>query len=78
MMWFNEPYVLNSFPPGYLSVSDLLADLQGQAMAQRIGAHSFIECSARTSEGVEDVFENAVRAPLIKLKPPRRINCIIA
>ena len=38
---------------------------QGKSMARRIGAHAFFECSAKTKEGIKDVFNEAVRAALL-------------
>lgn len=40
----------------------MLARDQGQDMANKIGAFAFLECSAKTKEGVRDVFEAAVKA----------------
>lgn len=37
---------------------------QGRAMADRIGAYAYLECSAKTKEGVREVFETATRAAL--------------
>ncbi|KAJ3345498.1 GTP-binding protein Rho1 [Entophlyctis luteolus] len=37
---------------------------QGQAVAEKIGAYRYLECSARTGDGVNDVFEHATRAAL--------------
>ncbi|KAJ3270176.1 GTP-binding protein Rho1 [Borealophlyctis nickersoniae] len=37
---------------------------QGYAMAQKIGAYRYLECSAKTGEGVHPVFEHATRAAL--------------
>ncbi|KAJ3219177.1 GTP-binding protein Rho1 [Clydaea vesicula] len=37
---------------------------QGKAVADRIGAYRYLECSARTREGVKEVFEHATRAAL--------------
>ncbi|KAI8829483.1 GTP-binding protein Rho1 [Chytriomyces hyalinus] len=37
---------------------------QGQAVAEKIGAYRYLECSARTGEGVAEVFEHATRAAL--------------
>jgi len=51
---------------------------QGQMEAEKIGAHSFYECSARTNDGVNEVFEIAVRASLVRVKPPRPCVCVIA
>ena len=35
---------------------------EGQAMAEKINAFAYLECSARGKEGVREVFETAVRA----------------
>jgi len=37
---------------------------EGEQMASRIGAKSYIECSALTKEGIREVFEQATRAAL--------------
>nr|XP_006001153.1 PREDICTED: rho-related GTP-binding protein RhoB-like [Latimeria chalumnae] len=37
---------------------------EGRAMAARIGAYDYLECSAKTKEGVREVFETATRAAL--------------
>ena len=37
---------------------------QGQAMADKIGACRYIECSAKTKESVREVFETATIAAL--------------
>ncbi|KAJ3345675.1 GTP-binding protein Rho1 [Entophlyctis luteolus] len=37
---------------------------QGQDVAEKIGAYRYLECSARTGDGVNDVFEHATRAAL--------------
>ncbi|KAI6176336.1 hypothetical protein M3Y97_00786900 [Aphelenchoides bicaudatus] len=36
----------------------------GQKMAEQIGAFCYLECSAKTKEGVKEVFEQATRAAL--------------
>ncbi|KAL7410461.1 putative GTPase Rho1 [Mrakia frigida] len=41
-----------------------VAQAEGQAVAQKIGARRYIECSARTGEGVRDVFQTATREAL--------------
>lgn len=40
-------------------------------MAQKIGAYTYLECSAKTGEGVREVFENATRAALT-VRPPKK------
>ncbi len=47
---------------------------EGLAMAERIGASTYLECSARTKEGVREVFETAARAAL-QVKTRRRGGC---
>lgn len=37
---------------------------QGLSMAEKIGAFKYLECSAKTKEGVRQVFETATRAAL--------------
>merc|ERR1712039_1026056 len=36
----------------------------GKEMSQKISAFAYLECSAKTKEGVRDVFETATRAAL--------------
>ncbi|CAD5227028.1 unnamed protein product [Bursaphelenchus xylophilus] len=47
---------------GPISVED------GQKMAQQIGAYAYLECSAKTKDGVKEVFETATRAALMTKK----------
>ena len=37
---------------------------EGQAMAEKIGASAYLECSAKLIEGVREVFETATRVTL--------------
>lgn len=37
---------------------------EGRQMAERIGAFAYLECSAKTKDGVREVFETATRAAL--------------
>ena len=41
---------------------------QGRAMAEKVGAYAYLECSAKTREGVREVFITATRAALLKKK----------
>jgi len=38
---------------------------EGHGVAQKIGARHYVECSAKTGEGVRDVFQQATRAALM-------------
>lgn len=50
---------------------------EGQAMAIKIQAYDYIECSAKTKEGVRQVFETATRAALRKPEKPRKKCCLL-
>lgn len=51
---------------------------EGQAVAQKIGALKYLECSAKTQEGVKEVFEHATRAALMaKDKERKKKTCTI-
>jgi Ras family protein A len=41
---------------------------QGRMMANFIGAHAYLECSAKLNEGIRNVFETATRASLTSIK----------
>lgn len=46
---------------------------EGSVMCGRVKAHAYLECSAKTREGVRDVFETAARAALkTKLYKPNK------
>ena len=49
--------------------------LEGEAVAKRIGAKAYLECSAKFNEGVEEVFEVAAREAI--KKPKGRGACVI-
>jgi len=48
---------------------------EAKAMAEKIGAYNYLECSAKTKDGVRDVFECATRAALIQKK--KKSKCAI-
>jgi len=52
---------------------------QGQEIATLVNAHAYLECSARTHEGVQQVFETAALAAFHKHKSRRtsRAKCQI-
>ena len=49
---------------------------QGRAMADKIGAYSYLECSAKTKEGVRAVFETATRGALHS-KKSKSSRCLV-
>ena len=48
---------------------------EGQAMAKEIQAFAYIECSAKSKEGVKEVFETAARAALQVKKRKKEKKC---
>ena len=53
---------------------------EGLIVAQRIGAHAYLECSAKTRIGVRGIFEMAAMASLLRLRPRRpgvRLCCVL-
>ncbi|KAM9798027.1 rho-related GTP-binding protein RhoB-like [Neosynchiropus ocellatus] len=52
---------------------------EGRAMAARIGAYDYLECSAKSKEGVWEVFEMATKAALQKRKaqPGNCLQCCV-
>jgi len=50
---------------------------QGMAVAERIGAKHYLECSAKTGEGVRSVFQHATRAALVSRIHKPRSKCHI-
>ena len=45
---------------------------QGMALAAKMGAHAYMECSAKTRIGVEEVFECAAKAALSNVSSIKR------
>ncbi|PVV00044.1 hypothetical protein BB559_000172 [Furculomyces boomerangus] len=49
---------------------------EGMAVANKIGAYKYLECSAKTNDGVRQVFETATRAAL-QTKTKKKRGCMI-
>jgi len=49
------------------------------AVAQKIGAKQYLECSARTGEGVREVFQYATRAALLTRSKgsKKKSSCVV-
>jgi Rho family, other len=54
-----------------------LTPKDGGDAAQEIGARKYLECSALTGEGVDDVFEAATRAALLNREKSERGGCCV-
>ncbi|KAL7279549.1 hypothetical protein ACG7TL_005947 [Trametes sanguinea] len=51
---------------------------EGMAVAQKIGARHYLECSAKTGEGVREVFQYATRAALLtRPRGSKKSHCIV-
>lgn len=49
---------------------------EGRSMADKIGAFGYLECSAKTKDGVRAVFETATRAAL-QVKKQKQRKCFL-
>ncbi len=49
----------------------------GKEMACRINAYGYQECSAKTKDGVREVFEMATRAALQAKKRGKKSTCLL-
>lgn len=50
---------------------------EGRDMTNRINAFGYLECSAKTKDGVRDVFEMATRAALQVRKRGKKNKCTV-
>lgn len=51
--------------------------IQGEEVRKKIGAYKYLECSAKTNQGVREVFESATRAALLTRKSGKSKKCLI-
>lgn len=49
---------------------------EGQSMAEKINAFGYLECSAKSKDGVREVFETATRAAL-QVKKKKKGKCLL-
>ncbi len=54
----------------------MLTLLQAEEVRKKINATKYLECSAKTNEGVREVFEHATRAALLQKKEKKK-KCLI-
>lgn len=47
---------------------------QGESLARKIGAASYVECSAMRLEGIKEVFNAAIGAALKDIDCPRQLD----
>lgn len=50
---------------------------QAEDVRKKIGAAKYLECSAKTNEGVREVFEHATRSALTTRKTKSKKKCLI-
>jgi Ras-related C3 botulinum toxin substrate 1 len=59
---------------------DFITKAQGEALKDEIKAYKYLECSARTQEGLNEVFDEAIRCVLSSLSKEdrkKKSKCII-
>ncbi|KAG8768715.1 GTP-binding protein Rho1, partial [Serendipita sp. 397] len=66
---------------GTLGRKKVVSTEEGKALAERIGAEIYLECSAVTGEGIDEVFYHAARlslrpAPTVKTKESKD-GCVV-
>lgn len=60
-----------------LSLQEPVKAEEGRDMANRIYAFGYMECSAKTKDGVREVFEMATRAALQARKGKKGTKCLL-
>jgi small GTP-binding protein len=69
----NDPAIKSSMARDKL---EIIRTEQGRTMSEKVGAYAYLECSAKTREGVREVFDAATRAALAK-RSKRRKGCTL-
>lgn len=63
---------------GLAQVANRHTTIQGEEVRKKIGAYKYLECSAKTNEGVREVFEHATRAALLQRKGgSKKHKCLV-
>jgi len=58
--------------------NNIITKEQGEEMCKTVGALKYMECSAKTREGVKAVFEESIRVALKKsAAPPKKATCLL-
>uniref|UniRef100_A0A914CBS6 Ras-like GTP-binding protein Rho1 n=1 Tax=Acrobeloides nanus TaxID=290746 RepID=A0A914CBS6_9BILA len=71
----NDPTVLNELSQNKI---DPVKPEDGKVMAEKINAFTYVECSAKTKEGVREVFEKATTAALQQKRKKKKNKCCIS
>jgi len=56
--------------------SSVIKPEEGEALAKKIKAERFMECSAKTGEGLKEVYDAAIIAVMVSKKRPQK-RCIM-
>lgn len=65
-------------PVGLIQIANRHTIKQGEEVRKKIGAYKYLECSAKTNEGVREVFEHATRAALLQRKGgSKKHKCLV-
>lgn len=66
-----------SSPAAFVLLQEPVKPEEGRDMANRIGAFGYMECSAKTKDGVREVFEMATRAALQARRGKKKSGCLL-
>ncbi|NWW70201.1 RHOA protein, partial [Climacteris rufus] len=66
-----------SSPGAFVLLQEPVKPEEGRDMANRIGAFGYMECSAKTKDGVREVFEMATRAALQARRGKKKSGCLL-